>query len=109
MSHRQALVLAGQPDGPAQRADLGAVAHVFRLVWPAAEIEVLSMPSGIAVDVTLDRLPHRILLAPELAAGDTGMRLVRAIFKRRVPETLAGASQAQTLMLADPAGPSAQA
>jgi hypothetical protein len=87
--------------------DMVEVARVFRLVWPAADIHVRPAPSGIAVDVRLEALSHHILLAPELAVEGAGLRLVREIFKRRVPEALAGAMQSRTVLLEGQAGPAA--
>lgn len=97
---------AGEPAGH-RLADRVEVAHVFRLVWPAADIQVRPAPSGLTVDVRLDALSHQITLAPELTVEGAGLRLVREIFRSRVPETLAGARQSRTLRLAGRAGPTA--
>jgi hypothetical protein len=81
-------------------ADLDEVSQVFRLVWPAAEVQVRPTPSGVAVDLRLDTLSHHIMVAAELASEGEGLRLVREIFKGRVPERLSCARQSLTLMLA---------
>lgn len=87
---------------------MGGVTYVFRLVWPAADVQVHPTPAGVAVDVRLDMLSHHILLAPELAAEGAGLRLVREIFKCRLPEALADARQSRTLVLRSPSAPGVQ-
>lgn len=79
---------------------MGEVLEVFQLVWPAARIHVRPTPSGAAVDIRSGALCHHVMLASELAAEGAGLRLVREIFRERVPERLASARQSTTLMLA---------
>ena len=104
-------VAAGTPAEPAEHllpgltVDVDEVLQVFRLVWPAAQIHVRPVSAGVAVDLRLGRLSHLILLAPGLASEGAGLRLVREIYKGRLPQMLADAQQSRTLRLAHRAGP----